>query len=70
MDFSETELPLRNLLSIFDSDKSNLHNLRIHHHFQGDTGAQGETQHGDSAAEDLRVLLEEFVGCLQEEKNS
>lgn len=53
--------------SNWSCSKSNLGNFRTHSHPQGDAGAKGEAQHGHSAAQDLGVLLEEFIGCLQEE---
>lgn len=47
-----------------------LYNLGVGSHFEGDAGAKGKAQHGDPAAEDLRMLLQDSVGRLQQENTS
>lgn len=49
---------------------SYLYNFRVCSHFQGDTGAKGKAQHGNPAAEDLRMLLQDSIGRLQQENTS
>ena len=41
-------------------------NLGVNRHFEGHAGAHWKTQHADPAAEDLWVLLQDFVGRLQQ----
>jgi len=42
-----------------------LHDLGVNRHPEGETGAEGKAQHGDPAADDLRMLLQDSVGGLQ-----
>lgn len=44
-----------------------LYNLGVNSHFEGHTGAEGKTEHSDPAAKDLRMLLQDSIGCLQQE---
>lgn len=37
---------------------------------EGDTDTEGQTHHGDPAAKDLRMLLQDSIGRLQQENTS
>lgn len=43
-----------------------LQDLGVDSQFESDTAAQGEAKHGDPAAEDPGMLLQDFDGLLQQ----
>lgn len=47
-----------------------LHNFGVSSQFEGDTGTKGEAHYGDPVAKDLRMLLQDSVGRLQQENMS
>lgn len=55
--------------SNFQQQLSYFHNFGVSSHFEGYTGAQGQTQHADAAAVDLRMLLQDFIGLLHHQKH-
>ena len=44
-----------------------LDNFGVNGHFESHRGSEGKAQHGDAAAEDLRMFLQEAEGNLQQE---
>ena len=49
---------------------SYLYHLGVSGHFECDTGTEGKAQHADPAAEDLRVLLQDSIGRLQQDNTT
>lgn len=61
---AENRLMLIFQLQCHYKNMSYFYNFRVNSHLEGDTGAKGKTYHGDLAAADLRMLLQDSVGCL------